>query len=110
HRGARAAASLPSPRTRSKRRVQELSHVATKRHKKHRNMKTTLCLLWLNDSRITWRWFMYIARKAAVGTLLLILLASISAFANTKTRKRDGGPLKRAELMEAKSRLSEMGY
>jgi len=53
---------------------------------------------------------MYIARKAAVGTLLLILLASTSAFANTKTKKRDGGPLKRAELKEAQSRLSEMGY
>ena len=53
---------------------------------------------------------MYIARKAAVGFLLLILLASTSAFANTKAKKRDGGPLKRAELKEAESRLSEMGY
>jgi L,D-transpeptidase-like protein len=53
---------------------------------------------------------MYIARKAAVGTLLLILLASTNAVANTKTRKRDGGPLKRAELKEAQNRLSEMGY
>ena len=53
---------------------------------------------------------MYIARKAAVGTLLLILLASTNAFANTKAKKRDGGPLKRAELKEAQSRLSEMGY
>ena len=53
---------------------------------------------------------MYIARKAAIGSLLLILLASTNAFANTKTKKRDGGPLKRAELKEAESRLSEMGY
>jgi hypothetical protein len=53
---------------------------------------------------------MSIARKAAVGTLFLILLASTSAIANTKTKKRDGGPLKRAELKEAESRLSEMGY
>jgi len=53
---------------------------------------------------------MNIARKAAVGTLLLILLASTNAFANTKAKKRDGGPLKRAELREAQSRLSEMGY
>ena len=53
---------------------------------------------------------MYIARKAAVGMLLLILLASTNAFANTKAKKHDGGPLKRAELKEAQSRLSEMGY
>src|SRR6185295_871159 len=53
---------------------------------------------------------MYIARKTAVGTLLLILLASINVVANTKAKKRDGGPLKRAELKEAESRLSEMGY
>jgi len=49
---------------------------------------------------------MNIARKAAVGTLLLILLASI----NVAAKKRDGGPLKRAEIKEAQSRLSEMGY
>ena len=53
---------------------------------------------------------MYIARRTAVGTLLLLLLASTNAFANTKVKKRDGGPLKRAELKEAESRLSEMGY
>ena len=53
---------------------------------------------------------MYIARKAAIGSLLLILLASTNGFANTKTKKRDAGPLKRAELKEAESRLSEMGY
>jgi len=53
---------------------------------------------------------MYIARKAAVGTLLLVLLASINVIANTKTSKRDGGPLKRAELKEAETRLNEMGF
>lgn len=53
---------------------------------------------------------MRIARKIAVGSLLLILLASINVTANTKTKKRDGGPLKRAELKEAESRLTEMGY
>ena len=53
---------------------------------------------------------MNIARKAAVGTLLLILLASINVVANTKNKKRDAGPLKRAELKEAESRLYEMGF
>ena len=53
---------------------------------------------------------MNIARKTAVGTLLLILLASISVVANTKNKKRDAGPLKRAELKEAESRLYEMGF
>jgi L,D-transpeptidase catalytic domain len=53
---------------------------------------------------------MYIARKVVVGSLLLILLASINVVANTKTNKRDAGPLKRAELREAERRLSEMGY
>jgi L,D-transpeptidase catalytic domain len=53
---------------------------------------------------------MHVARKVAIGSLLLVLLASTNAFANTKTKKRDGGPLKRAELKEAQSRLSEMGY
>ena len=53
---------------------------------------------------------MNIARRAIVGTLLLILVASTSAFANTKTKKRDGGPLKRAELKEAESRLYKMGF
>ena len=52
---------------------------------------------------------MHIARKAAVGSLLLVLLA-INVVANTKTRKRDAGPLKRSELKEAASRLSEMGF
>ena len=53
---------------------------------------------------------MHIARKAAVGSLLLILLASINIVANTKAKKRDAGPLKRSELKEAETRLYEMGY
>jgi hypothetical protein len=53
---------------------------------------------------------MHIARKLAVGSLLLVLLASINVVANTKAKKRDGGPLKRAELKEAESRLYEMGF
>ena len=47
---------------------------------------------------------MYIARTTALGTLFLILLTSTIATANTKAR------LKRAELQEAESRLSEMGF
>ena len=50
---------------------------------------------------------MNIGRKLAVASLLLILLASTNAFAN---KKRDGGPLKRAEVKEAQSRLYEMGF
>jgi len=53
---------------------------------------------------------MYFARTVAIGSLLLILLASTTSAANTKVKKHDGGPLKRAELKEAESRLSEMGY
>lgn len=51
-------------------------------------------------------------RKIAVAALAIALtvLTSTNALANTKTRKRDTGPLKRAELKEAESRLSEMGY
>jgi hypothetical protein len=51
-------------------------------------------------------------RKIAVTALAIVLfvLTSANAFANTKTRKHDSGPLKRAELKEAASRLSEMGY
>ena len=48
------------------------------------------------------------------ATLLLLSIAlfaaSTSSAANAKVRKRDGGPLKRAELKEAESRLREMGY
>lgn len=47
---------------------------------------------------------MNIARTTAFGTLLLILLTSTYATANPKAR------LKRAELKEAESRLSEMGF
>ena len=53
---------------------------------------------------------MHMARTLAVGTLLLVLLTSGNAFANTKGKKGDAGPLKRAELKEAQSRLSEMGF
>jgi peptidoglycan hydrolase-like protein with peptidoglycan-binding domain len=52
---------------------------------------------------------MYIVRKLAVAVFVLFLLASTSS-ADTTVKKRDGGPLKRSELKEAESRLSEMGY
>ena len=42
--------------------------------------------------------------------LLLVLALFVPSAANTKTKKRDAGPLKRAELKEAESRLKEMGY
>ena len=46
-----------------------------------------------------------------LATLLLLVLALFfPSAANTKTKKRDAGPLKRAELKEAESRLKEMGY
>ena len=45
---------------------------------------------------------MYIARKLATAVLLTIALASTSLAAK--------GPLKRAELKEAESRLREMGF
>ncbi len=50
-------------------------------------------------------------RKIAVAALAIALsvLTSTNALANTK-KKRDPGPLKRAELKEAANRLSEMGY
>ena len=51
-------------------------------------------------------------RKIAVAAIAIALsvLTSTNALANTKTKKRDSGPLNRAELKEAESRLSEMGY
>lgn len=52
---------------------------------------------------------MYIAKKLAVLTIILFI-SSFASAANTKVKKRDGGPLKRAELKEAESRLREMGY
>jgi hypothetical protein len=53
---------------------------------------------------------MSIAKQLAAPLLLTIslLVASGSSAANPK--KRDGGPLKRAEVKEAERRLSEMGY
>ena len=49
---------------------------------------------------------MYIAKTLLILLTLALLIAPASSFA----KKRDGGPLKRAELKEAESRLSEMGY
>jgi len=48
---------------------------------------------------------MHVAIKLA--TLLLLVL---SLFTPSTAKKRDGGPLKRAEVKEAESRLREMGY
>jgi len=48
---------------------------------------------------------MYIGRTTAFATLLLILLTSTIATANSKAR-----PLKRAELKEAENRLAQMGF
>src|SRR5215470_5149415 len=49
-----------------------------------------------------------------LATLLLLTIAlfapSTNPAANAKVKKRDGGPLKRAELKEAEQRLKEMGY
>src|SRR5215212_2074927 len=54
---------------------------------------------------------MYIATKLAPLLLIIALfLISGSSLANTRSKKRDSGPLKRAELREAESRLREMGY
>lgn len=52
---------------------------------------------------------MYIGQTLVTSFLLTIALFVPSA-ANTKVKKRDGVPLKRAELKEAESRLREMGY
>jgi hypothetical protein len=52
---------------------------------------------------------MRIAKKLAAPLLIIIALFVPSA-ANTKVKKRTAGPLTRAELKEAKSRLKEMGY
>lgn len=55
---------------------------------------------------------MRIAKKLAAAVLLVtaLLISSTSSAANTKVKKQDRGPLKRAELREAERRLSEMGY
>jgi lipoprotein-anchoring transpeptidase ErfK/SrfK len=42
--------------------------------------------------------------------LILLTIALFIAPASSAAKKRDTGPLKRAELKEAESRLSEMGY
>jgi hypothetical protein len=48
--------------------------------------------------------------SAVLLTLSLLLLTSTDSSAFTKVKKREGRPLKRAELKEAERRLSEMGY
>jgi N-acetylmuramoyl-L-alanine amidase len=55
---------------------------------------------------------MHITKTLATSLLLTIALFAPSAnsAANAKVKKRDGGPLKRAELKEAEQRLKEMGY
>jgi lipoprotein-anchoring transpeptidase ErfK/SrfK len=52
---------------------------------------------------------MRIAKKLAAPLLIIIALFVPSA-AHTKVKKRTSGPLTRAELKEAESRLKEMGY
>jgi hypothetical protein len=55
---------------------------------------------------------MSIFNRWAVVVLTIALLASnaTQSAAGTKVKKRDSGPLSRAELKEAERRLSEMGY
>jgi len=55
---------------------------------------------------------MSITKKLAAPLLLTISLfvPSFGSAAITKVKKRDSGPLKRAELKEAESQLREMGY
>jgi hypothetical protein len=48
--------------------------------------------------------------SAVLLTLSLLLLTSTDSSASTKVKKRAGRPPSRAELKEAKRRLSEMGY
>ena len=48
--------------------------------------------------------------KTLAAPLVITVALFVPAAADTKVRKRDGGPLKRAELKEAESRLREMGY
>jgi L,D-transpeptidase catalytic domain/Putative peptidoglycan binding domain len=45
-----------------------------------------------------------------VLTIALLALTATKSTAGTKVKKRDSGPLTRAELKEAERRLSEMGY
>jgi hypothetical protein len=51
---------------------------------------------------------MSMGRKIVVAVLLTIALLVLSP--NSTAKRRDAGPLKRAELKEAERRLSEMGY
>jgi hypothetical protein len=52
---------------------------------------------------------MFIVKKL-VAPLLLTIALFVPSTAHTKVKKRDGGPLTRAELKEAETRLREMGY
>jgi len=45
-----------------------------------------------------------------LATTLLLMLALFVAPGSLVAKKRDGGPLKRAEMKEAESRLREMGF
>jgi len=53
---------------------------------------------------------MNIAKKLAALLLLTIALVVTSTSSAAGTKKSNGGPLRRAELKEAESRLSKMGY
>lgn len=55
---------------------------------------------------------MSITKTLALPLLLIISLfaPSTSSAANPKVKKHEGGPLKRAEVKEAETRLREMGY
>ena len=48
--------------------------------------------------------------KTVSASLLLTIALFVPSAASTKVKKRDGVPLKRAEVKEAERRLKEMGY
>ena len=48
--------------------------------------------------------------KTFAALLLLITTLFVPSVVNAKVKKRDAGPLKRAELKEAESRLRDMGF
>jgi len=48
--------------------------------------------------------------KTFAAPLLLIITLFVPSVVSAKVKKHDGGPLKRAELKEAESRLREMGF
>jgi len=53
---------------------------------------------------------MPITKTLAALFVLLILLFGLSTSSAAHPKKRDGGPLRRAEVKEAETRLREMGY